>query len=82
MCVCYVFRILADDHRGVGEPLNETENGRGLVIRGKHYIIFDDAEFSNHIHRALAQEVAYPYQLAFINSQTVSPPAWDCSAKF
>ncbi len=29
-------RMLFDDSFGVGEPLNETAFGTGLVIRGKH----------------------------------------------
>jgi len=47
-------RLLKDDSRGVGEPLNETEyvtpywgmgpfgahRGRGLVIRGQHFLTF------------------------------------------
>jgi hypothetical protein len=28
--------MLFDDSFGVGEPLNETAFGTGLVIRGKH----------------------------------------------
>lgn len=37
-------RILNDDWRGVGEPLNETEhNGTiGLTQRMKHYLVFSD----------------------------------------
>lgn len=32
-------RLLCDDAFGVGEALNETSNGIGLVVRGKHRII-------------------------------------------
>ncbi|MPC27361.1 Lysosomal alpha-mannosidase [Portunus trituberculatus] len=32
-------RLLHDDAFGVGEPLNETQFGEGLVVRGKHYLI-------------------------------------------
>ena len=31
-------RILHDDKFGVGEPLNETAYGDGLVVRGKHLL--------------------------------------------
>jgi len=36
-------RLVADDARGVGEPLNETEpwdHSKGLTQKMKHYIIF------------------------------------------
>ncbi|KAJ8706808.1 hypothetical protein PYW07_012886 [Mythimna separata] len=32
-------RLLCDDAFGVGEALNETANGQGLVARGKHRVI-------------------------------------------
>ena len=33
-------RLLYDDQKGVGEALNETEFGEGLVVRGSHrYVI-------------------------------------------
>lgn len=32
-------RLLHDDAFGVGEPLNETQYGVGLVARGKHYLL-------------------------------------------
>jgi len=35
-------RLLYDDQKGVGEALNETEFGEGLVVRGSHrYVIAD-----------------------------------------
>lgn len=33
-------RLLNDDAFGVGEALNEQEYGRGLVARGKHWLVF------------------------------------------
>lgn len=33
-------RLLHDDAFGVGEALNETAFGKGLIARGKHYIVF------------------------------------------
>jgi len=32
-------RLLFDDAFGVGEPLNETAYGTGLVARGKHWLL-------------------------------------------
>ena len=31
-------RLLRDDYKGVGEPLNETAFGEGLVVRGTHKV--------------------------------------------
>lgn len=33
-------RLLRDDAFGVGEALNETELGKGLIARGKHFLVF------------------------------------------
>lgn len=34
-------RLLMDDARGVGQPLNETESdGKGLIQSVRHYIVF------------------------------------------
>lgn len=32
-------RLLKDDAFGVGEALNETAFGEGLVVRGSHYVV-------------------------------------------
>ncbi|CAK9820569.1 Lysosomal alpha-mannosidase [Anthophora plagiata] len=37
-------RLLRDDAFGVGEALNETAFGQGLVVRGTHYIIGGNTE--------------------------------------
>ncbi|XP_053661562.1 lysosomal alpha-mannosidase-like [Anopheles marshallii] len=37
-------RLLRDDAFGVGEALNETQYGAGLVARGKHYLIFGSSQ--------------------------------------
>ncbi|CAH2987949.1 unnamed protein product [Chilo suppressalis] len=39
-------RLLHDDAFGVGEALNETYNGRGLVVRGTNRIYYSDAKFA------------------------------------
>ena len=51
-------RILNDDHRGVGEPLNETANGRGLVVRGRHWLFYSDT-ISYHMHRDIGLDLFY-----------------------
>jgi lysosomal alpha-mannosidase len=48
-------RILHDDGAGVGEPLNETAYGQGLVVRGRHSLILEPPATSARIHRINAQ---------------------------
>ena len=51
-------RLLVDDHWGVGEALNETAFGEGLVARGKHYLLFDfDRDDAFRRYRLLANEL-------------------------
>ena len=48
-------RTLYDDALGVGEPLNETAYGTGLVVRGKHLLIIESPESSAVLHRVASQ---------------------------
>lgn len=50
-------RILHDDSLGVGEALNETAYGQGLVVRGRHSLILEPPATSAHIHRVNAQRI-------------------------
>ena len=51
-------RILYDDWRGVGEPLNETgQFGDGLIVRGKHYVLLTTPSKAAYYHRTLGEEV-------------------------
>jgi len=51
-------RLLADDSFGVDEPLNEPGlDGKGLYVRGKHYIIFDNLVNSVQHHREGSQHL-------------------------
>lgn len=37
-------RLLMDDARGVGEPLNETEtDGKGLIQNVRHFVVYGEA---------------------------------------
>ena len=56
-------RTLYDDALGVGEPLNETAFGEGLVVRGKHVLILESPENSAAKHRVAAQNM-YMHPLA------------------
>ncbi|XP_060071778.1 lysosomal alpha-mannosidase-like [Ylistrum balloti] len=61
-------RLLADDHRGVGEPLNETgSDGRGLIIRGKHYVFLETIPKSARCHRDLALQLYMAPSLSFMD---------------
>ncbi|OWF45656.1 lysosomal alpha-mannosidase-like [Mizuhopecten yessoensis] len=63
-------RLLADDHRGVGEPLNETgSDGRGLIIRGKHYVFLETIAKSARCHRDLALKLYMAPSLSFMIGQ-------------
>lgn len=50
-------RTLYDDALGVGEPMNETAYGTGLVVRGKHYLILDYPKASALSHRVASQQL-------------------------
>jgi lysosomal alpha-mannosidase len=50
-------RLLHDDARGVGEPLNETAFGVGLVVRGRHILIVEPPALSALYHRVGSQEL-------------------------
>jgi hypothetical protein len=64
-------RLTHDDHRGVGEPLDETEfissyisdgihgehSGPGLVIRGKHVVTLEPPTTAARVWRPLADRV-------------------------
>ena len=64
-------RTLYDDALGVGEPLNETAFGEGLVVRGKHLLILEAPETSAAKHRVMAQNLYMPplvtYSLTSMN---------------
>ena len=64
-------RMLKDDRRGVGEPLNETgQFGEGLIIRGKHFVLVDDIDKSSTAHRLMAEQLFLAPRLSFNPSTT------------
>jgi len=56
-------RLIHDDARGVGEPLNETAYGEGLVVRGRHILIVEPPALSALHHRVGSQQL-YMHPLA------------------
>jgi len=58
-------RLLVDDGFGVGESLNEMAYHRGLVVRGKHYLILSPEANSARIYRSLSQELYREPQISF-----------------
>ncbi|XP_061576630.1 lysosomal alpha-mannosidase [Cololabis saira] len=60
-------RLLYDDYRGVGEPLNESSHiyPEGLVVRGCLLLSLDRPASAADVHRPLAQEVVLQPLLSF-----------------
>lgn len=79
-------RTLADDSRGVGEPLNETQSctsyphfqriGRGLVITGKHYLLFSNVSNAAAQWRPYMQRVYQPVVPFYTNIAAGTIPAY------
>jgi hypothetical protein len=79
-------RLIADDSRGVGEPLNETQTvgsyaskfggvkfGPGLVIRGTHTISLEPATTAARVWRPLIDRVFSEVQPSFTTSSVSAP---------
>jgi len=65
-------RLLHDDGRGVGEPLNETGiDGDGLVIRTVHRIVLAPASESMGVVRPLMEQIAHPPTVLFASFPSV-----------
>lgn len=59
-------RLLYDDAFGVGEALNETAYGQGLVVRGKHWLQFsNDKTMAARRHRLKSQQIFMDVLLSF-----------------
>ena len=61
-------RLLHDDAFGVGEPLNEPGvDGKGLVIRGQHYLLTSSISGAAKLHRELSQQLFLQPLITFSN---------------
>ena len=80
-------RLLADDERGVGEPLNETQfvgsyatnlggvkDGPGLVIRGTHVVSLEPPTTASRVWRPLIDRIFSQVQPSF-SATSVTPAA-------
>ncbi len=56
-------RLLYDDGFGLGEALNETAYGQGLVVRGRHVLVIQPPASSALYHRVGSQQL-YMHPLA------------------
>ncbi|KAK7113101.1 lysosomal alpha-mannosidase-like [Littorina saxatilis] len=58
-------RLLNDDSLGVGEPLNETgSDGKGLIVRGIHYVMLEPMASAAAGHRDLGERLFMPPALS------------------
>ncbi|KAH8306687.1 hypothetical protein KR044_006530 [Drosophila immigrans] len=73
-------RLLHDDAFGVGEALNETEYGTGLIARGKHHLFIGEslrADVSLKAMERLVQlETLLPSWKFFSNMQAYTQQQW------
>ena len=53
-------RLFNDDAFGVGEPLNETAYGKGLVVRGKHKLLLCEGDCEIASRRIAEEELMKP----------------------
>lgn len=76
-------RLLRDDAFGVGEALNETEYGSGLIARGKHYLLFGEKSSPSPTlqarERFLQNEVLLPAWVFVSDATDLTFDAWRSS---
>ena len=59
-------RLLHDDRRGVGEPLNETGvDGNGLIITGIHHVSLSTPALGPQLMHDNRERVTFPPHLSF-----------------
>ena len=71
-------RMLHDDRRGVSEPLNEPGvDGRGLIVRGKHWLVVAPVATAARAAKALSQQaLSAPTTVRGIAGLDLDPLRW------
>ncbi|KAJ6646687.1 Lysosomal alpha-mannosidase [Pseudolycoriella hygida] len=69
-------RLLSDDAKGVGEALNETAYGEGIIARGKHYLIYSRKTNQIGQERLLQNEILMSNWLFFDDISGMSYDNW------
>ncbi|KPU73915.1 uncharacterized protein Dana_GF15795, isoform B [Drosophila ananassae] len=77
-------RLLRDDAFGVGEALNETEYGEGLIARGKHHLFFGlskdrEGVSLKSLERLVQLEKLLPTWKFFSNVENYTAEEWRTS---
>ncbi|GAB6018760.1 hypothetical protein CHUAL_000429 [Chamberlinius hualienensis] len=74
-------RLLYDEDKGVGEALNEPGvDGKGLRVRGKHWVIVSSTEKAAPLHRVAGLTASNP-PLVFVSPLITTIPDWVASFK-
>lgn len=76
-------RLIRDDFFGVGEVLNETAFGKGLIVRGKHYLVLNGKtaseqtrEIAEARERSIQLRTLLPSSLFFSNVSQMTYDTW------
>ncbi|XP_055592932.1 lysosomal alpha-mannosidase-like [Uranotaenia lowii] len=70
-------RLLRDDAFGVGEALNETAYGKGVVARGKHYLMIGSKKTQTEDkERFLQNQILTPAWTFFSDATKISYEQW------
>lgn len=69
-------RLFFNDGGGVGEALNETQFGKGLIARGKLYLVLDSVEEGNTVaERVTEKELFLPFWKFFSKATDIKKAA-------
>ncbi len=70
-------RMLVDDGRGVGQALNESGlSGRGLIVRGSHWLLPTQASTAAAVTRTHQQGVYFSPMMKFAPLAGLTPQQW------